>query len=110
MSSSSAVETDAEEAAANAPEPDPDNFAPEYRGEHVDLEVSSDVYRYDRTEVYLRCRQGLEYKHSMTVLRPKLSLRALRRTQRKSTAAMQSPGMYRVGRSYCLLSQWQSWH
>ncbi|KAL8794416.1 MAG: hypothetical protein Q9195_003003 [Heterodermia aff. obscurata] len=38
-SSSSAVETNVDDAAANAPVPDPDNLAPEYRGGHVDLEV-----------------------------------------------------------------------
>ena len=114
MSSSPAVKKNvddaAADAAAHAPELDPDNLAPEYRGEQVDLEVSSIVNRYDRTELCLRCRHGLECKHSMTPLRPKLSLPAPRRPQRNLTAAMKSPGLYRVGRSYRLLSQLQSWH
>ena len=69
-----------EDAASDAPVPDPDNLAPEYRGEHVDLEVRSVLNRYDRTEFCLRCRQGLECKHSMTALRSKLLLPALRPT------------------------------
>ena len=53
MSSSSAIETNGDHAAANAPEPDPDNSAPEWRGEQVDLEVSSVLKRYDRTKLCL---------------------------------------------------------
>ena len=80
MSASSAIETVVDDAAANAPEIDPDILAPEYRGENVDLEVSRVAYRYGRTEVCLRCDQGLECKHSMTILRPKRSILALPRT------------------------------